>query len=375
MFSVDDSYRLRRRAAGALWILALCATLFAALRPFCTPKNEVFWAQDRDALAFGRAGTVLSSEEFDFAADKESSCSIEIWFEPALVWGRGTILSFYKSSTSKPLSVQQDYTSLIIQLGVPSYDNAGKPPQLEIADVFRRRQIFLTITSNGRDAAVYVDGRLVSKRDGFGLTARSLFGRLIIATSAMRANNWSGSVRGLAVYNRMLKGSEVAEHYKDWMQSRRPRATKGDSPVALYMFREREGTVINDMGTSGIGLYIPVKFVVIKHLFLEAPWNEVYSDRYYLENCLLNVAGFVPFGFFGAAYVASFRCVRRPALVAIVIGGCISLLIEIGQAYLPTRFSGVTDIITNTVGTAAGTGLYRSGVLSVKRILAKVSLA
>src|SRR6516225_7284550 len=108
MFSVDDSYKLRRRAAGALWILALCATLFAALRPFCAPKNEVFWAQDRDALAFGRAGTVLSSEEFDFAGDKESSCSIEIWFEPALVWGRGTILSFYKSSTSKPLSVQQD---------------------------------------------------------------------------------------------------------------------------------------------------------------------------------------------------------------------------------------------------------------------------
>jgi VanZ family protein len=366
--AVHDS-RTTRSVGGALCVITLGAILFAALRPFHVPENEVYWDKDESSLRFGRTGTILSADSFNFTSDKSPSCSLEAWFEPALVWTRGTILSFYSPSNALPLSVYQDYTHLVVQLANPNHENGGKPPLIQIKDVFRKHQVFLTITSNGRDAAIYVDGQLVAKKDGFGLSAQNLSGQLLIANSPLRDNSWQGGLRGLAVYNTMLTASEVSKHYEDWTQRRRAPDTNNSRLVAVYTFRERAGRIIHDSGASGVDLYIPKKFLVVNQLLLEMPWSEVYSDRYYLEDCLLNIAGFIPLGLFATAYFRSFQYMKRPALAAIFAGGCISLLIEIVQAYLPTRFSGVTDIITNTMGTAIGARFYRVGVLRLQPLI------
>jgi glycopeptide antibiotics resistance protein len=57
---------------------------------------------------------------------------------------------------------------------------------------------------------------------------------------------------------------------------------------------------------------------------------------------------------------------NRPIVSTIVVGGITSLIIEVTQAFLPTRDSGMTDLITNTSGTALGAILYR---LEFTRIL------
>ncbi|MGB9486519.1 MAG: VanZ family protein, partial [Terriglobia bacterium] len=86
----------------------------------------------------------------------------------------------------------------------------------------------------------------------------------------------------------------------------------------------------------------------------------------YWEYVLVNIAGFIPFGFLFCAYFSLAGRIKRPALVTILLGFTVSLTIESLQAFLPTRDSGTTDVITNTLGTCFGVWLYR---LNLWRIL------
>lgn len=184
-------------------------------------------------------------------------------------------------------------------------------------------------------------------------------------------NGWQGQLRGLAIYNRALTDTQVLQHFHAWTTSQNAEI-KNEGPIALYLFNEGWGTAVHNQMNSENDLRIPGHFFVLHAPFLEMPWDEFQPSWSYWKNVMINIGGFVPLGFFFCAYLVSVRRMNRAVLATIVLGGVVSLTIEVLQAFLPTRDSGMTDLITNTLGTVIGTALYSSK--SVQAIFAVVGL-
>ena len=241
---------------------------------------------------------------------------------------------------------------------------------LNVDEVFRRKQALITVTSDGQDTAVYIDGNLVTRSSRFGLSLNDFGGQLIVATSPLQSNSWSGQVARSGDLQGRAHREQVAQHYQDWTQKGKPAVAENDPTLALYLFDEHTGKIIHNQVRSGIDFYIPDRYLVVHQTLLEPPWKEFQTQRTYLNNVLINIAGFVPLGFCFGAYFISVRQVKHGVLATIVFGAIVSLTIEVLQAYLPTRDSGVTDLITNTLGTGVGVALYRAVALPLARALA-----
>jgi VanZ family protein len=345
-------------AMAALLLLTLCATLVAGLWPFCAPKNLVTWIQDENGIRFGAHGTALSTVPLAIGG-KGGACSIELWVKPVNLWKTGSVLTFYNSQAKREFSIEQGFTDLLLVIGSRRDEADRREEKLRIENVFRKRQAFITVTADGQQTIVYVDGHLAAVAPQLALSSRDLAGQIIIATSPWRDHSWSGDLKGLAFYGTALSSAEVREHYQSWTSDGAPALDKNAGAVAVYLFREHSGHNISNFVSSELNLDIPKRFTLVDQLRFESPISEVYSEENYLNNAVINVAGFVPLGFVCWLYFMTVRRIRRTVLITVLIGAAVSLAIEYFQSFLPTRFSGVTDIITNTIGTWIGAMLCR----------------
>jgi glycopeptide antibiotics resistance protein len=136
-------------------------------------------------------------------------------------------------------------------------------------------------------------------------------------------------------------------------------AGQDEQPRALYLFGERDGYIVhNQLGSTD--LIIPARYLVLHSPFLALPWRHYHPTWSYWEDVGINIVGFIPLGYFLVAYFSAVRATRFAAPAVVLLGFFMSLSIESLQAYLPTRDSGMNDLITNTSGTLLGVLLYRS---------------
>ena len=142
--------------------------------------------------------------------------------------------------------------------------------------------------------------------------------------------------------------------------------------AAIYLFKENKGRVAHNEVDSATDLIIPERFFILHERFLEVPWNEYRPDVAFWKNVAVNLIGFVPLGFCFSVYFSSVRNTSPVALLTIALGFVVSLTIEILQAFLPTRDSGMTDLITNTLGT--GVGVLLGGYTSRSKVLRSIRL-
>ncbi len=364
---------MQKKVLGLLCAAVLIIILIAGLWPFHAPKNQVSWLSNSNGLHFGEYGVVLSSGAPSFAGSKDGiSCSVEIWVQPDHSDIGGTILAFYKPENQiVAFSVQQSIDDLFLQRVVVDQQRPRKS-KVYIGHVFRKNNpLFVTLTSSAQGTAVYLNGGLVRTLPRFGLSSEDLTGQLFVGNHPLVENGWQGQIRGLAIYNRALTETQVLQHYNAWTTNQNAEI-KNEGPIALYLFNEGSGTTVHNQMNSENDLRIPGHFFVLHAPFLEMPWDEFQPSWSYWKNVMINIGGFVPLGFFFCAYFVSVRRINRAVLATIVLGGVVSLTIEVLQAFLPTRDSGMTDLITNTLGTVIGTALYSSK--SVQAILAAVGL-
>lgn len=87
--------------------------------------------------------------------------------------------------------------------------------------------------------------------------------------------------------------------------------------------------------------------------FLIEPWPRYFS----VTDLVVNIVGYLPLGFLLVAAQRRSRSAARALLLACLLGGLLSLGVEIAQNFLPSRVASNVDIGGNLAGTLIGAAL------------------
>jgi hypothetical protein len=354
---------VERPILGGACVLVLCGILTAGLWPFFPPKNQVSWSKNGRGLLFGDYATAVSSGDLNFNGPG-TDCAIELWLQPGLTFDSNTILDVYTPEVPFKLRVRQSADDLVLLRDYRDENDRSRARKIYVDHAFQKNNsVLITISADAQVTSVYLDGRLMKTVPHYGLTRQDLAGQLILGAAPVVDDRWSGNLLGLAVYSRDLTPQEVLRHYMEWTHEESPRTASQSSIAALYTFSEGKGNVVHNQAGSNPELTIPNRFTVSGQAFLVSPWKEYSPGWSYYKYIIINIAGFAPLGFFCCAYMWSRGRKSRRALNIVLFGGLTSLTIEVLQAYIPTRQSGMTDLITNTFGSYMGVVLFQCGIV------------
>lgn len=349
-----------RGIAVLVWLAIMAATLW----PFNpVPRNDVSWLPQTNGIHFGKNGLVLSSQDFPATPSGDAHpCSLEILLRPTSETDVHTFLTFYLADLPQALELRQWGRQLLIFRRVRGPHGHISSSEIDVDHVFQRgKSVWLTVTSGPRGTSVYLNGELVQSAGGFHLPENAFAGQLVLGSSPITFDPWSGDVSALALYRNELSAMQVRQHYQAGIPTGLSLEDLQNA-VAVYGFAEHEGPTIHNEVANAPWLTIPTHFQVPHKPLLLAFWKEVTPLWIYIDDIARNIVGFVPLGI--AVYLYFLRKRKSDAAVlTIFLGFATSLSIEIIQAYIPQRFSGMTDIITNTSGTALGVLLLQPRVI------------
>jgi len=346
---------------GIICLVIFAGIIVAGLWPFkFWPENKVEWLKDQNGVRFYGQGIIYSEKEIAMAPSFRSSnlpspISVEICLQPETEASShiGRILSFFDGQGSESFFIGQWRPHLILGKGIHGKDTYR---EIGIRDVLKKAEKrFVAITSGVDGTRIYVDGILLKSSPRFHLFPinEKPSGKIALGASPTGSEYWTGNILSLAIYDRVLTGQEVSTH------SHGSKKSGEEGLVALYPFDERCGQWGYNHA-SRRHLFIPSKFEVLQKTILVPPWVDFRFNRSYLMDILTNILGFIPFGFFFSAYLSRKKIMSKRCLflMAILLGGSLSLCIEVIQVYLPTRNSQLMDVLANSMGAILGATLY-----------------
>jgi hypothetical protein len=343
------------------FFVILAAMIFGGLYPFnFFPPNRVQWVQNEPGLYFDGNGIAYTDRKESISLKK--AVSVDLLLKErggSKNWGPKEIFSFYDGAVSPSLLVGQWDGRIFI------YSRFEKNEGHEWYKLFRTKHRFpkgkahlITITFDGSEKAIYIDGQL-SNRKNVRLNDRTQIdfsGGLLLGNSPRGKNGWMGEIKGLALYNRILKPDEILNHNKKVFNEGMNVLAETHGCLALYLFDEGEGNSAKSILTEPIPFSIPMKLNSLGLTMLTLPYNDMRFYAIGKTDFINNILFFVSFGLLFAAIIQKKYEVGYFATLLIVVlgGGLLSCLIESFQLFLPTRYSGMADIFGNILGSGFG---------------------
>lgn len=361
--------RLRILSAAAI-IAMLVATLWP-FNPF--PTNRVHWIPGTNGIEFDGAGLVVSNGPLTVKENQAIEfCTLELFLQPASIESVYTILGSYTPHDPKQFLVRQFKDGLLVTHDATVEHDKTKTIKFDVDHAFRPGRIVLvTISSGPSGTTVYLDGQPAESFPRFKIARTELSGEIVLGTSPVTYHPWRGEIRGLAVYSKQLRAEDVFRHYQDWTDPGK-HPPDLDGAIARYAFTEAGSREVRNEVASGPNLEIPSTFSVPHKGLLLSPMKEFKADWNYAVDVGMNIAGFIPLGLVVCSYLAWTGSPWKAMLYTVIACGTLSFMIEVLQYYIPRRGSGITDIITNTLGAALGAVIAHSRV--VRKILSRIQL-
>jgi hypothetical protein len=182
----------------------------------------------------------------------------------------------------------------------------------------------------------------------------------VLGNSVYGDGPWRGTIAGLALFGRELEPETVADLYLAWKQKGSFAAAREENPSILYLFNDAQGAPVRDRMNRNGPLEIPSSADPPIRKMLAKPLDGSPFTGGLALDAFLNLVGFIPLGFFLGIVLlrGANRRTRKHVIGIVLFCFAVSLLIEITQAWIPSRSSQILDLFLNTAGG------YLGGLLS-----------
>jgi len=347
-------------ASFSIAVIFLCIGLW----PFnFNPENHVNFDKRNGALQFSGMGTAYTSGTlgtiFPNYTD-ELTLYIRLQSGMKRTSNVPSIVSVY-NGRQETFVIGQWKSSLIIRFyGTPS--KTSPDYEASVGNVFASGKPVSFTMQVARDTiALFIDDTLVRRETGLPLNTQLPYfdGYVVLGSATPTDHPWKGRVYALGVYDKRIPVSAIALSSESENENGTPHVSSGTRAI-VYPFDSavirNDATVFANKTGAAPDLMIPTTFVLLDKQFFVPFWSDFKTDKWYVIDLILNLFGFIPLGFLLMAFFTYGRYMSEFHRygITLLIGGGISITIEILQGFLPTRSSQLSDLLLNTGGTGIG---------------------
>ncbi len=348
----DDSAELKpsigRKLSGLLLLIVLAITLAFGLVPRGSFKeNWLEWDAQSLRTEFGAHGVVHGEfPDLSDTFDRYHQLIFDLDIVPrAFLSGDFRVLvQLDYFDDPEPFIIGQWEDRLIVMQG-RDYANKERRPRLAV-DVgeFIGEELNVLITLNDERNELYLNGQFIRHHSPSTYKLGKPNARISVGNSPDGKHGWSGGVKNLDI--RLLN-----------LQTQ-----QGES-LRSFDFQSEHDKEIQDLSPYAANLHIPKPGNFPDKVVLQksSPKELIAKNRIDL---ILNFIGFAPLGLLLAVVFSQRFSASRymiPLFGAILVGGVVSLGIEVSQPMIPGRNSHLHDLILNVLGAAAGGMMFVIG--------------